>query len=163
MDSENKDQGSIIDIAKEAVSNITDKVIELKDDLIGDEQSAILSEFKESGMNKIKSAMEEITGSVQLISKSGYEFKRMGVSMGMPPSISAVFLYEKEITEEEKADLQAEASGKRIVELILKCLFKANEFYHSVNIGNYKVGEVRITLGLSPGVDITFVKKVQES
>ena len=154
-----ENSGGILDIGKEAVTNITEKVIEMKDDMIGDEQSAILSEFKESGLNKIKSSMEEISNSVQLISKSGYDFKKMEVSMGLPPSVSAVFHYNKEITETEKSDLQAEAKDKRIVELILKCLFKANEFYHSANIGNYKVEEVKITLGLSPGMDISFVKK----
>lgn len=160
MDNNNSEtSGGILDIAKVAVSEITDRVIEIKEDLIGDEQSEILSEFKESGLKKIKSSMEEISNSVQLISKSGYDFKKMEVSMGLPPSVSAVFHYNKEISETEKSDLQAEAKDRRIVELILKCLFKANEFYHSANIGNYKVEEVKITLGLSPGVDISFVKK----
>ena len=73
METDNKEQGSIIDIAKEAVSNITDKVIEMKEDLIGDEQSEILGEFRETGINKIKLVMDEIGSSVQLISKSGYD------------------------------------------------------------------------------------------
>ena len=73
-------------------------------------------------------------------------------------SISSVEV--KEITEEEKNNLLAEAKDKRIVMIILKCLFKANEFYHSANIGSYKVDEVKITLGLTPGVDISFEKKV---
>ncbi|HMS34151.1 MAG TPA: hypothetical protein PKC91_08690 [Ignavibacteria bacterium] len=160
MDNNNSEtSGGILDIAKVAVSEITDRVIEIKEDLIGDEQSEILSEFKESGLNKIKTSMKEISDSVQLISKSGYDFIKMEVSMGLPPSVSAVFHYNKEITETEKSDLQAEAKDRRIVELILKCLFKANEFYDSANIGNYKLEEVKITLGLSPGVDISFVKK----
>lgn len=159
METDNKEQGSIIDIAKEAVSNLTDKVIEMKEDLIGDEQSEILGEFRETGLNKIKLVMDEIGNSVQLISKSGYDFKKMEVSMGLPPSLSAIFHYQKEITEDEKTGLLAEAKDKKIVMIILKCLFKANEFYHSVNIGSFKVDEVKITLGISPGVDISFEKK----
>lgn len=164
MDNSNTETpGGILDIAKVAVSGITDRVIEIKEDLIGDEQSAILSEFKESGLNKIKTSMEEISNSVQLISKSGYNFKSMEVSMGLPPSVSAVFHYIKEISESERSDLLTEVKDRNIVTIILKCLFKANEFYHSANIGNYKVDEVKITLGLTPGVDISFVKKVQEA
>ncbi len=154
----NENTGGILDIAKEAVSDITEKVLELKDDLIGDEQTAILSEFKESGLNKIKSSMEEISNSVQLFSKSGYDFKSMDVSLGIPPSVSAKFHYIKEISESEKADLMAEVGDRRIVSIVMKCLFKANEFYHSANIGGYKLQEVRIKLGLTPGVDISFVK-----
>lgn len=164
MDNSNTETpGGILDIAKVAVSGITDRVIEIKEDLIGDEQSAILSEFKESGLNKIKTSMEEISDSVHLISKSGYNFKSMEVSMGLPPSVSAVFHYIKEISESERSDLLTEVKDRNIVTIILKCLFKANEFYHSANIGNYKVDEVKITLGLTPGVDISFVKKVQEA
>ncbi len=164
MDNSNTENpGGILDIAKIAVSGITDRVIEIKEDLIGDEQSAILSEFKESGLNKIKTSMEEISNSVQLISKSGYNFKSMEVSMGLPPSVSAVFHYIKEISESERSDLLTEVKDRNIVTIILKCLFKANEFYHSANIGSYKVDEVKITLGLTPGVDISFVKKVQEA
>lgn len=163
MDNNNTDTSiGILNIAKEAVSGITEKVTEMKQDLIGEEQTAILSEFKESGLNKIRSSMEEISNSVQLISKSGYDFKSMEVSMGLPPSVSAVFHYIKEISESERSDLLTEVKDRNIVTIILKCLFKANEFYHSANIGSYKVDEVKITLGLTPGVDISFVKKVQE-
>ncbi len=160
MDSKEKENsGNILDIAKDTVSTIADKVVELKEDMIGDEQTAILGEFKEAGLSKIKQTMNEIGDSVVLISKSGYDFKKMEVSLGIPPSVSLIFHYEKEITAEEKMKLEEEANGKKIVGLILKCLFKANQFYHSANIGNYKIDEVKITLGFTPGVDISFEKK----
>jgi hypothetical protein len=154
-----ENSGSILDLAKETVSSLTEKVLDLKDDLFNDEQSEILSEFKEAGLVKMKISMEQITDSLGLLSKSGYDFRGMDISMGIPPSLSTVFLYEKEISEEERIKLQEEAKGKRIVEIILKCLFKANEFYHSVNIGNYKIDKVKITLGLSPGMSLSFDKK----
>jgi hypothetical protein len=154
-----ENSGSILDLAKETVSSLTEKVLDLKDDLFNDEQSEILSEFKEAGLVKMKISMEQISDSLGLLSKSGYDFRGMDISMGIPPSLSTVFLYEKEISEEERIKLQEEAKGKRIVEIILKCLFKANEFYHSVNIGNYKIDKVKITLGLSPGMSLSFDKK----
>lgn len=154
-----ENSGSILDLAKDAISNISEKVLDLKDDLFNDEQSEIISEFREAGLVRLKSSMEQITDSLNLLSKSGYDFKSMDISMGIPPSLSTVFLYEKQITEQEKISLQEEAKGKRIVEIILKCLFKANEFYHSVNIGNYKLDKVKITLGLSPGMSLSFEKK----
>jgi len=154
-----ENSGSILDLAKETVSSLTEKVLDLKDDLFNDEQSEILSEFKEAGLVKMKISMEQISDSLGLLSKSGYDFRGMDISMGIPPSLSTVFLYEKEISEVERIKLQEEAKGKRIVEIILKCLFKANEFYHSVNIGNYKIDKVKITLGLSPGMSLSFDKK----
>lgn len=151
--------GSIIDIAKETVSTIAEKVIEVKEDMFGDEQSAILSEFREASMNKIHNSMTNISNSLGLLSKSGYNFKSMNVSLGIPPSLSTQFLYEREISNEEKEALLEEVKDNRIIEIILKCLFKANDFYHSVNIGSYKIDKVTITLGLTPGMSINFEKK----
>ena len=61
MDNNNTDTSiGILNIAKEAVTGITEKVTEMKQDLIGEEQTAILSEFKESGLNNISACSKRM-------------------------------------------------------------------------------------------------------
>lgn len=149
----------ILDKAKEKAGNITEKITYLKDDLIGDEQKEIISEFKESGLNKVRQIMDDIYNSLTLISKSGYEFKGLGASLGLPPVISMNFNFKREISAEDKAALFEEAKDKKIISLILKMLFKASDFYHSLKMGEYILDFVGITLGLTPGVNVNFKKK----
>ena len=151
--------GSIFDKAKEAVSNVTEKIVEIKDDVIGDEQKAIMDEFKESSIGKAKQVMEELNNSMGIITKSGYEFKGIAVSLGLPPSITTAFHYKKDVSEKERAELLEEAKEKRFVTMTLKCLFKAGDFYRSIQLGEYMLEDVSVTLGLTPGVNVSFKRK----
>ena len=160
LQEENKveSSGSFLDKAKSAVSNVSEKIVEIKDDVIGDEQKAIMDEFKETSIGKVKQVMEEINNSLGLITKSGYEFKGINVSLGLPPSVSTSFHYKKDISEDEKAALLEEAKEKKFVSMTLKCIFKAGDFYHSIKMGEYTLDGVSITLGLTPGVSVGFKK-----
>lgn len=151
--------GSLLDKAKSAVSSVSGKIVEMKDDMISDEQKAIMDEFKESSLGKVKQVMEELNNSLGIITKSGYEFKGINVSLGIPPSVSTSFRYKKDITEAEKTALLEEAKEKKFVSMTLKCLFKAGDFYQSIKMGEYILDGVSITLGLTPGVSVEFKKK----
>lgn len=155
---EEKTEG-LLDKAKVAVSSVSEKIVEIKEDVLSDEQKAIVSEFKESGMGKVKLVMEEINNSLGIITRSGYEFKGIEVSIGLPPSISTSFHYNNDIPDSEKTALLEEAKEKKIVMIILKCLFKAGDFYNSVKMGEYILDGVKVTLGLTPGVNVGFKKK----
>jgi hypothetical protein len=150
---------SILDAAKVAVSAVTEKVVELKGDLMSDEKKEIAGEFKDSNLSKAQQIMQEIPNSMALISKSGYLFKGISVTLGLPPDITATFHYSKDITEDERKALLEEAKDKRITHIVLKCLFKAGDFSHSVKMKDYKLDDVNVTLGLMPGVTVNFVKE----
>lgn len=151
--------GSFLEKAKSAVTTVSEKIVEMKDDVIGDEQKAIMDEFKESSIGKVKQVMEEINNSLGIITRSGYEFKGVNVSLGLPPSVSTSFHYKRDIPDDEKSELLEEAKEKRFVSMTLKCLFKAGDFYHSIKLGDYTLDGVSITLGLTPGVSVGFKKK----
>jgi hypothetical protein len=144
--------------AKGAVNNVTDKVISFKDNYLSDEQEEIAEDFKDAGSGKVKETIDSINGSISLIRKAGYEFKGMGVSLGLSPSISLSFHYLNSITDDERTSVMEQAEGKKMVKLILKLLFKAGDFYTSIKMGDYGLDAVNISLGLSPGLSITFKK-----
>jgi len=149
---------NILNKAKEAVSNVTEKVINFKDNFIGDEQEEINDEFKEAGSGKVKEVIDSINESMGLITSAGYEFRGIGVALGINPSITLTFHYLRTVTDEERADLMEQAKDKKMVKLILKLLFKAGDFYKSIKMGDYGLDGVIISLGLAPGMSISFKK-----
>lgn len=144
--------------AKDAVSNVTEKVISFKDNYIGDEQKEIVEDFKEAGSGKVKETLDSINESIGVIKNAGYEFKGMGVSLGLSPSITLSFHYLNSISDEEKEEIFKQVEDKKMVKMVLKLLFKAGEFYKSINLGEHALDAVNISLGLSPGISLTFKK-----
>lgn len=142
--------------AKEAVSGVTEQIITFKDNYLGDEQNEINEDFKDAGSGKIKEIMDNITESMSLITSSGYEFKGIGVALGLTPSVSLSFHYIREITDEERKSVLEQAENKKTIKIILKMLFKAGDFYRSIKLGDYALDAVNMSLGLSLGMSLTF-------
>ncbi len=144
--------------AKGAVSGVTEQIISFKDNYLGEEQNEINEDFKEAGSGKIKEIMESINESISLITSSGYEFKGIGVALGLTPSIALSFHYIKDITEEERESILKQAEDKKTIKIVLKMLFKAGDFYRSIQLGDYALDAVEMKLGLSLGMSLTFKK-----
>lgn len=153
---------SIFDKAKgaamDAVSNVSDKIVSFKDNFIGDEQNEIAEDFKDASTNKVKEVLDSINESMALITSSGYEFKGIGVALGLSPSISLSFHYLRDVSDEDRQSILEKAADKKMIKMILKLLFKAGDFYKSIKLGDYVLDAVNMSLGLSPGMSITFKK-----
>lgn len=153
---------SILDKAKgaalDAVSTVTEKVVSFKDMAIGDERDEIINDFKDASSNKVKEVLDSVHESMALIVASGYEFKGIGVALGLSPSISLSFHYVKEISDEDRNSILEQAAEKKMIKMILKLLFKAGDFYKAIKLGDYVLDAVNMSLGISPGMSVTFKK-----
>lgn len=147
---------SIIEKVKETAGNLTDKVEELKEDLWGEEQKLIIEEFRDSSVDKIKAMLSNINNSNEFFDKSGFHLQNLKVSLGIPPVISVQFTITGKITSEERTALLEEIKDNNMIRLIVKCLFKASDFYDKIKFGNYKLSHVEIELGLIPGINMEF-------
>jgi len=68
------------------------------------------------------------------------------------------FHFNKDISDEDREALLAEAEKKIFIKLILKMLSKADDFYRSIKLGNYELDSINISLGLVPGISLSFKK-----
>lgn len=148
----------LIEKAKESTTSITDKFNELRENLIGDESKAIMDEFKNAGVSKVKEIANMLNDSKTFIIRAGYELTSLNVSLGLPPEIGLSFKNRSEVNDEDKKQLLEEVENRKVLSIILKCLFKADEFYQTAKFQEYKLDSVDISLGLTPGVNINFVK-----
>jgi len=145
--------------AMDAVSSVSEKVISFKDNYIGDEQNEITEDLKDATSSKITEIVNNLTESLDLITSSGYEFKGIGVALGLSPSISLSFHYLREITDDARKEIMEKAEGKKSVKIVLKLLFKAGDYFKAVKLGDYVLDAVNISLGLSLGMSLSMKKK----
>jgi hypothetical protein len=150
--------GNLFSKVKDSASSITNKISDLKDNLWGEEQKLIMQEFKDSGSSKIKENLEKIGNSSDLFVRAGYELKDVGINLGLPPDITTSFHFLKDISEDEQNNLLKETENNRIIRLIIQCLLKASNYFDQLQVGNYKLSNVSISLGLTPGINIHFSK-----
>jgi hypothetical protein len=146
------------DAAKDAVSNVSEKIVSFKDNIIGDEQNEIAENFKDASNNKVKEVLDSINESMALITSSGYEFKGIGVALGLSPSISLSFHYLRDISDDDRNSILEQAEDKKMIKMIIKLLFKAGDYYKAIKLGDYALDAVNMSLGLSPGMSVTFKK-----
>ncbi len=147
---------TILNKVIETASTISEKVDEIKEDIWGEEQKLIIEEFRESGSQKVKDILNNLNNSSELFDRAGFHLSNLNISLGIPPEISSEFKAIKIITMEERETLISEVADNRIVTLVMKCLFKANDFYDKIKFGTYKLDVVNITLGLTPGINMNF-------
>jgi vacuolar-type H+-ATPase subunit H len=162
LDKAKESAGNLADKAKESASSIkekaADKFLEIKENFLGEEEKEIEEEFKENNSSKLKDTIQKITDSITLINKSGYEFKGIGANLGLSLGMNLTFHFTKDISDEDREALLIEAEDKKFIKLILKMLFKADDFYRSIKLGSYELDTVNITLGLAPGMSLSFKK-----
>ncbi|MBK8382523.1 MAG: hypothetical protein IPL16_11670 [Ignavibacteria bacterium] len=147
---------AILNKVIETASTISEKVDEIKEDIWGEEQKLIIEEFRESSSQKVKDILNNLNNSSELFDRAGFHLSNLNISLGIPPEISSDFKAIKIITMEERETLINEVADNRIVTLVMKCLFKANDFYDKIKFGTYKLDVVNITLGLTPGINMNF-------
>lgn len=147
---------AILNKVIETASTISEKVDEIKEDIWGEEQKLIIEEFRESSSQKVKDILNNLNNSSELFDRAGFHLSNLNISLGIPPEISSDFKAIKIITMEERETLINEVADNRIVTLVMKCLFKANDFYDKIKFGTYKLNVVNITLGLTPGINMNF-------
>lgn len=149
---------NILDKVKDSTQSFKDKIVEFKDDFLSDEQGEIIKEFKDGGVKKITGLLESINESNSIFVRTGYELDSINASLGLPPALTLSFQYKNQISDDERAQILEAAKENKMISIIVSCLFKADEFYEKIKMGNYKLTTVNITLGLTPAVSVSFKK-----
>lgn len=137
-------------MAQEIVNKIIEKASSLTD-LIGD--------IKESGSEMIDSYFSDLQDSPDIIKRSGYVLNDIEVHLGLPPEITGIFTFERNISDEEWENLLAETEGKSHLNALLKGLYKAERISEKIELGKFKLDAVQITLSIPPQIGLMFKPK----
>lgn len=140
---------------KNPLASVKEKLGELKSSLWDEEKNEIINEFKEKGAEKIAELMDVMNNYTALFKEAGFEIASVNASIGLPPEISADFKFINAISDEQRKALLLKAEESRMVEIILKSLFKASDFSTNIKLGQFKLRNIRIVFGLIPGISIS--------
>ena len=146
----------IFDNAKESADKLKNKMSDLGSELWESEKLDIVKEFKESGTGKLKEVVSDLNQSSDIFRRGGFKLSEIETTLGLPPEIVVVFDALEKVSDEEKENLLKELEGKKIISLVLSSLFKARDFFEIIKIGEFKLNQVKISLGLTPGISIIF-------
>jgi hypothetical protein len=141
-----------------AADGLKSKISDLKDNIFSKEEEEIKEEFKDTNTSKLQDIINYITDSTDLVNRAGFDISGMGLSIAIVPVLKVSFTFVKKISEEEREAIVEEVKEKKIVKILMACLFKASDFVDGIKVGNYKLGGVDVTLGLTPGISVTFKK-----
>jgi hypothetical protein len=146
-------------IDSEKLGEFVSRLKDFKDDIFSKEKSDIIDEFKEMSLDKLRKVFENLSNASDLLNEAGYQLVSIDTQMGLPPGISLSLAYEKAVSDGERKKILEKAKENKALELVLHCLFKADDFYTALEIGNFSFTNVTIKLGLIPDITLKFSKK----
>lgn len=142
----------------ETTTTVTEKISEIKDNIWDDEQKLIVEEFKDKGIDRVRDILGDFSNSESLFESAGFKQNLISISLGIPPDITSEFMLINKISKDEQDKLLKDVADNKIMKLILSCLFKANNYCDKIQLGNFKLSSVEITLGLMPGIMVNLEK-----
>jgi len=141
-----------------AADGLKSKISDLKDNIFSKEEDEIKEEFKDSSTSKLQEIINYITDSTDVINRAGFDISGLGLSIAIVPVLKVNFAFLKKISDEEREKIMEEVQEKKIMKILMACLFKASDFVDGIKVGNYKLGGVEVSLGLTPGISVSFKK-----
>jgi hypothetical protein len=147
---------SIFDKAKASLDLAKGKLNDVRESFFDDAKKEIIEQFKDSGQEKIKEILATFSQYSALFKESGYELGSINASISIPPDISVNFKVLDSIADEKREELLERAKENKIAVIILISLFKASDFSETIKMGNYKLNNINIKLGLIPGISVSF-------
>jgi len=152
---------SLIDKAKDIATDVKESVQSKAKDkgLIDEKDISKMDDATNIGTDKIKSILKELSDSREIFREAGYEEDGISVAMGLPPKVTVTLIYNEDIPEEKEKELLERTKDRKLVQVLLKALFKAASMESEANKFNYKIVSVNVELGLIPAVVLNFAQK----
>ncbi len=150
-----------LDKAKDIAADVKESVQSAAKDkgLIDEKDISKMDEATNIGADKIKSILKELSDSRGIFREAGYEEDGISVTMGLPPQVSVSLIYNEDIPEEKEKELLQRTKDRKLIQVMLKALFKAASMESTVDQLDYKIDSVDVKLGLIPSVVLNFSKK----
>lgn len=149
--------GDILNKAKEKAGHLKDAAV--KQGQIYEEEIAKLTEATNVGTEKLKAIFSLVSNASSLIAEAGYELDEIEVELGVPPKLIPHFKFTSAITQEKKQELLEKTREDKLMNLLLKSLFTATALQSTMRMGNFRMVEVEIEIGLVPSVRLRFSKQ----
>lgn len=156
---------------KDMLNKMTQKIADVKDTMREGMENMInlekltdkLSGFSEATGNMYAQYTSELIALSPIIEEIGFKTTEIEFNISIPPSFVFHFQKLKETTQEKRQEILDLHKENRFLAPIVKMLITADTFQDKVKLGTFKFRSVKINLGLSPGLHLVLVPKMQGS
>lgn len=156
---------------KDMLNKMTQKIADVKDTMKEGMENMInlekltdkFSGFSEATGNMYAQYTSELIALSPIIEEIGFKTTEIEFNISIPPSFVFHFQKLKETTQEKRQEILDLHKENRFLAPIVKMLITADTFQDKVKLGTFKFRSVKINLGLSPGLHLVLVPKMQGS
>lgn len=156
---------------KDMLNKMTQKIADVKDTMREGMENMInlekltdkFSGFSEATGNMYAQYTSELIALSPIIEEIGFKTTEIEFNISIPPSFVFHFQKLKETTQEKRQEILDLHKENRFLAPIVKMLITADTFQDKVKLGTFKFRSVKINLGLSPGLHLVLVPKLQGS
>lgn len=100
--------------------------------------------------DKLNETLTEFNSYTPVINTAGFNIVKIYLKMGLIPQITVSFEQIRKLSGQHQKDVLEKHKDKEILVLLLKSLFKA----YALDLGDYKVDGLRISLGVPPSTTV---------
>ena len=111
--------------------------------------------------DKVKNVINDFIESAPLIERAGFRIRDLEVELSVIPKLIPHF--EKTIDVDDKTRLLIieEVYDKRLIRLLLKALFKADNFQKSIKMGNLEFAGIEIEITAIPAIRLRYKNSIK--
>jgi hypothetical protein len=109
---------------------------------------------KDAALTKVASVVDELNVALPVLRKAGYPLKGVEIELGVPPRVVGVFDAVAGVSQEEVDILARQNAGQRLTVLLLQTLSHSSILNERFRIGEMKVRELAVEIGLLPVVTV---------
>ena len=142
---------------KDIIGKVSSKVSETKDGLLNHLDK--IADISDAVRDRSAEYLNQIIESAPELAVAGFEMGQISLCMGLPPSAAIKLLPTGEATEESFAEAIQNASGRPLVQAMLKALRASEKFRSQVKLGQFRVDAIEVSLGLTPSVTLQLLPK----
>lgn len=105
---------------------------------------------------KVKTVIDDFIEAAPLIEAAGFRIKDLQVELGVIPKLIPHFEKLTQTSEARRLELIEQVKGKKIIVLLLKALYKADNFQQSINMGSLDFAGIEIEITAIPAVRLIY-------
>ncbi len=116
------------------------------------------SEFRlnEAVSNKVRNIINDFIEAAPLIESAGFRIRDMEIELSIIPKLIPHFEKFADTDDETRRSIIEQVKDKRLVSLLLKALFKADNFQQSLTMGQLEFAGIEIEITAIPAIRLLY-------
>jgi hypothetical protein len=111
--------------------------------------------------DKVKNTINDFIEAAPLIERAGFRIRDLEVELSIIPKLIPHFEKTIDVDDRARRLIIEEVHDKRLIRLLLKALFKADNFQKSIKMGNLEFAGIEIEITAIPAVRLRYKNSIE--